>query len=544
MSDPAVRVICGQVVTAVGPSGWDTVEAVAIRGGRVVAAGYRDAVTEAAGVGALVEDFGTAAVVPGLHDFHLHLVGMARLRREVRLDDVADGSELVARLRTAAAGPLAGGWLRGRGWHERVLGSLAPEELAGAAGSLPALVYSHDAHSAWASPPALAEAGIVAATPDPPGGRIERDERGEPTGVLRERATDLVERVAGRLEGAELDAALDEVVPELLALGLTGATDAGDPSADNGTGGWAALGDRASRLLAAGPRLDGRLRVTVNLPAAAIAEAAGLGLRTGRAVPGTRTITAGWAKAYMDGALGSRTAATFDPYTCGEAGDRGLPRLSTDELDAILRAGREHGVALAVHAIGDRAAALVLDALERAPRRDPATPPDRIEHLQLMRPADHGRLAALDVTASLQPVHCASDRTLVEDCWAGRERLAYPWRDLVAAGARLAFGSDAPIETVNPWLGMFAAVHRRFPGDGTPDWQPQQALTPPEALAAYTRGPALAAGRDDLGHLRPGARGDLAVLNIDLPTLQAADERLAEVRSLLTLVEGREVHRG
>jgi predicted amidohydrolase YtcJ len=450
---------------------------------------------------------------------------------------------MARRLGAAVAGPLAGGWLRGRGWHERALGGAGGERLREAVGEVPALVYSHDSHSAWASPAAMVAAGVTERSPDPPGGRIERDEHGEPTGVLRERATDLVERVAGRLDGAALDEALDETVGGLLALGVTGATDAGDSTADNGTGRWRELGDRASRLLAAGPRLDGRLRLTVNVPAEAIAAAAGLGLQTGRGVPGTGTLTAGWAKAYMDGALGSRTAALFEPYSCGQPGDRGLPRLSEQELEAILRDGRRHRIGLAVHVIGDRAAALVLDGMARAPRRDPAAPPDRLEHLQLLRADDRGRLAALGVTASVQPVHCASDRRLVEECWAGRQALAYAWRDLAADGVRLAFGSDAPIESPNPWLGLFAAVHRRFPGDGTPDWQPQQALSAAEGLAAYTLGPALAAVRDDLGHLRPGARADLAVLNVDLETLLAADERLAGVEAVLTMVDGREVHR-
>jgi len=185
----------------------------------------------------------------------------------------------------------------------------------------------------------------------------------------------------------------------------------------------------------------------------------------------------------------------------------------------------------------------VLDALARSSRRGAAVPPDRIEHLQLLRPAEHGRLAALDVTASVQPVHCAADRALVESCWTDRATLAYPWRSLREAGTRLAFGSDAPIETPNPWLGVFAAVHRRLPGDGTADWQPAQGLGIVPALAGYTSGPAAAAGRSDEGNLEPGARADLASLNVNLAQLLAADERLADVRSNLTLVAGREVHR-
>jgi predicted amidohydrolase YtcJ len=273
-----------------------------------------------------------------------------------------------------------------------------------------------------------------------------------------------------------------------------------------------------------------------------MAAAADLGLATGKVLPGADTIRVGWAKAYADGALGSRTAATFEPYTCRPA-DTGILRLEPPQLDHLLASSRAAGIGLAVHAIGDRAVAAVLDAAERAGAGDAPVPLARVEHLQLMRPADHARLATLGVTASVQPVHCAADRAHVEECWKDRAALAYPFASLRAAGARLAFGSDAPIETPNPWLGVFAAVHRRMPGDGTADWQPAEALTAPDALAAYTTGRAQAAGRPDEGHLGPGAVADLAVLNVDLETLLDADERLADVRSLLTLVAGREVHR-
>ena len=173
---------------------------------------------------------------------------------------------------------------------------------------------------------------------------------------------------------------------------------------------------------------------------------------------------------------------------------------------------------------------------ERARRT--GTPSDRIEHAQLVRAQDLDRFSGLGVTASIQPIHAAADRDLVEACWDGRQNGAYAWRSLRSAGAHLAAGSDAPVESVNPWLGMFAAVHRRLPTDAREDWRPAQALTAVEALSAYTLGPARAMGVADEGHLRPGAHADLAVLNVELDTLLAADERLANVRSELTLVGG------
>jgi predicted amidohydrolase YtcJ len=539
----ASRVVIGQVVVeAAAPDGLQTAEAVGIADGRVVSVGTRQDVLDAAATGASVIDAGNAAVVPGLHDFHLHLVGMAHARLEVGLDDVVTFPELVDRVRRAAEGIAVDGWLRGRGWVEAAIDHGAISSLETAVAGRPALLYSHDGHSAWASAAALRLAGIAADTPDPAGGRIERDAAGELTGILREEATDLVDPVAGETDPAQLSHALDHVVAELLGWGLTGATDAGDSSPEGGMGEYAAIGGSGSFLLDARDRLDGRLRLTVNLPAAAIEAGAELGLRTGSPIPGTSTLRAGWAKAYADGALGSRTAALFEPYSCGDE-QHGILRLEAGDLDRLLAAGRAAGIGLAVHAIGDRASAAVLDAIGQSPARGLSVPPDRIEHLQLMRPSDRPRLAALDVTASMQPIHAASDRELVERCWHPRQANAYPWRALAGAGARLSFGSDAPIETSNPWHGIFAAVHRRFPADGSPDWRTEQALDVASALTAYSLGPASSIGVSDEGHLRPGAQADLAVLSIDLPTLLAADERTAAARSVLTLLGGQEVHR-
>ena len=544
MTPPRVSlVVSGEVVVAAEPGGLERAEAIGIADGRVSVVGSRADVMDTAAPDAHVVDAGPNVVVPGLHDFHLHLVGMARARREVLLDDAPDFEAALTAVAEAAEREPGDDWLRGRGWHESVLGSGDLERLGRALGARPALIYSHDGHSAWASPAAMRLAGIDRSTRDPSGGRIDRDANGEPNGLLRERATDLVDRIAGRLAGAQMDDALEETVGELASLGVTGAVDAGDSTPDSGIGAYAALGDRASVLAGARGWLDGRMRMTINLPAAAIGAASALGLRSGEPFPAATTVRIGWAKTYVDGALGSRTAAVFDPYTCGPAGETGIPRLTEEELDAIVGAGRGARIGLAVHAIGDRGAAMVLDAFERASPRQRGVPPDRMEHLQLLRAEEAQRLAANDITASVQPIHCASDRGLVDACWDGRQQLAYPWRTIIEAGSRLAFGSDAPIESPNPWRGIFAAVHRRFPHDGTADWHPEHALELNEALAGYTTGPAAAAGVSDEGHLRPGAHADLAVLNVDLATLLRADEALADVRSDLTLLAGREVHR-
>ena len=533
-------VVCGEVVVAAGLSGLETAEAIGISAGRVVNTGTRRDVTDAAAPAARVVDAGHAAVIPGLHDFHMHLVGLARARGRVRLDDATNGVEVVDRLRAAAAELDQGAWLAGRGWSEAQLSSVAVGALDEAVGEHPAFVTSHDGHSAWASSAALRLAGVRAATTDPRGGRLERDPHGAPTGILRETALDLVAPLVERRHGDALREPLDATLRELAAFGITGASEAGDYTDANGIGADAALGDSYSSLTDLAGLVDGRLRLTLGIPVDAIATAASGGLRTGAMLEDRRTMRFGWAKEYADGALGSGTAALFGSRSCGDGGT-GILRVDPDELDALFAAARPACIGLAVHAIGDRAAATVLDAVGRAPDRSAGVPHDRMEHAQLLRAGDLPRFAALRVTASIQPIHAAADRDLVEACWDGRQGDAYAWRSLVEAGAHLAAGSDAPVESVNPWLGMFAAVHRRLPTDSRSDWRPAEALTVVEALRAYTIGPARAIDAADEGHLRPGARADLAVLSADLATVLEADDRLADVRSVLSFVDGAEV---
>lgn len=538
----ASLVVAGEVIVAAASAGLETAGAVGIAGGRVVTVGSREDVLAAAKSGARVVDAGPAAVIPGLHDFHIHLVGLARARAGVRLDEAPDGAHVLETLWEAAADLAPDAWLTGRGWNEAQLAGIARGALDRAVGERAAFLASHDGHSAWASRLALRLAGVDRSTPDPHGGRIERYADGEPTGVLRETALDLVAPHVPKLQGAALRQPLASTLADLAALGITGASEAGDFSDEGGIGRDAALGDSYSSLTDLADLVDGRLRLTIGIPVDAVAAAAARGLRTGLPLDGRRTLRFGWAKEYADGALGSGTAALFEPKTCGEP-DRGILRVEPAELDSLVASARSAGIALAIHAIGDRAAAAVLDAIERGPRRGERVPNDRIEHAQLVRPRERDRFATLGVTASVQPIHAAADRDLVEACWQGRQDDAYAWRSLADAGALLAAGSDAPVESVDPWLGMYAAVHRRLPTDGRGDWRPDQAIEPVHALAAYTSGPAVALGVADEGHLRPGARADLAVLDIDRATLLAGGDAMASARSVLTLVDGSEVHR-
>ena len=535
MSRPGIElVIRGSVVVAANPKGLEVAEEIGVTNGRVVAVGRRNEIP--VGPGTRVVDVGETAVIPGLHDFHLHLVGLARSRREIRLDDARDLGEIAARLSAAAQRAAPDAWIRGGGWTDAQLAGRA-ELLEGAVNGKLAFLMSHDGHSAWASAAARQRAGIDGTSPNPAGGRIERDGQGAPTGILRERALDLVAPLVTRLQGRDLAEPLVAAVEELSALGITGASEAGDYTDENGVGTDAALGDSYSSLTDLGHLLDGRLRLTLGIPADAIAAAAANGLRTGAATGGRRTLRFGWAKHYTDGTLGSGTAALFTTD-----GDAGIMRVTGERLDTDLAASRAAGIGMALHAIGDRAVASALDAVERADTRPAGVPRDRIEHAQLLRLSDAGRFARLGVVASIQPIHAAADRDLVEQRWAGRQEDAYAWRSLATAGALLAAGSDAPVESVSPWIGMFAAVHRRLPSDTRDDWRSSQSLSIGEALSAYTIAPAQAIGAPDEGHLGVGARADLAVLSTSVEALLRADEELASVRSVMTMVDGREVH--
>ena len=531
-------VVCGQVLVAAEPAGAVRAEAVGIADGRVTVAGSRAEVMATAAPGARVIDAGDGAVIPGLHDFHIHLVGLARTRTGVLLDDVTDSGELLARLRTAAEAP--GAWITGRGWSNELLARTAPDALEAAVGEQPAFLSSHDGHSAWASAAARRLAGLSVASADPPGGRIERLADGEPSGVLRETALDLVAGLVPRAQGDALRPALEATLAELRSYGLTGASEAGDYTDRNGIGADADLGDSYSTLTDLADVLDGRFRMTLGIPVDAIPAAAARGLRTGVPLAGRRTMRFGWAKEYADGALGSGTAALFQPRSCGDH-DPGILRVDPAELDALFAAARPAGIGLAIHAIGDRAAATVLDAVERAPARLPGVPRDRMEHLQLVRASDRHRLAELGVIASIQPIHAAADRDLVEACWDGRQEDAYAWRGLADAGALLAAGSDAPVESVNPWLGVFAALHRRLPTDERDDWRAAEALGILEALHAYTLGPALARDASDEGHLRPGGRADLAVLNVPLDALLDGAVDYGAIRADAVVIDGQPI---
>ena len=353
---------------------------------------------------------------------------------------------------------------------------------------------------------------------------------------------DTVSGLVSEPQGDALRPALDATLRELARFGITGASEAGDYTDEAGIGPDAALGDSYSTLTDLGDLVDGRLRLTLGIPVDALAAASASGLRTGVALNGRRTMRFGGPRSTRTVPLdpGRPRCLRRRPAAMATRASCASPPVSSSGCSAS-RARPASGSRSTPSAIGRPHPCST--PWRPRPRRA-GTPEDRMEHAQLLRAEDLPRFAELGMTASFQPIHAAADRDLVEACWADRQHGAYAWRGLRDAGARLAAGSDAPYEAADPWLGMFAAVHRRLPTDERPDWHPDQALTISEALMAYTQGPAQAIGADDEGHLRAGARADLAVLDVDLETLLDAGEPMSGARSVMTIVDGAEVPLG
>jgi hypothetical protein len=383
-------------------------------------------------------------------------------------------------------------------------------------------------HATWVNHRALELAGITAATQDPPGGEIVRDESGQPTGILLETAAELVQRLIPEPGVNTLVEALRQGMARAQRLGLTGFHDPGNPRA------LAAL-----QVLRA--RGEMGLRALMHIPAECLDAAIQLGLRSGL---GDEYLRIGAVKLFADGALGPQSAHMLAPYE-GTASHTGIPTLQPKELCNLIQRARCAGLSVAVHAIGDAANRNVLDAIERAQSRISDSEfrpllPDRIEHVQLLHPDDVPRLARLGVVASMQPIHATSDMEMAERHWGRRCDLSYAWRSLLDHDTRLAFGSDCPVETLDPLAGIHAAVTRRR-ADGSPGcegWIPAQRLAVAEAVRAYTRGAAYASGEGRLkGSLSPGKLADLVVLSRDIFTIDPME--IPETRVQMTVFDGK-----
>lgn len=503
-------------------------DALLVRDGRIVAVGTHTSLSARA-PRARVMDLRGCTVTPGLTDAHIHPVEWSLARLGMRLDvsrSPAEAAEQVAR--HAASSSAA--WLRGWGWSlnhwtEEPSRALLDRRIA----DRPVVLTSHDLHAIWVNTAALERAGITAQTQDPDGGRIVREPSGEPTGLLLENATRLILDRVPPPSAAELADALTLGQAELHRLGITGIHTVEPDSL------------RPLEQLRAADRL--RLRVLQHLPLHFLEDAVHLGMRSGF---GGEWIRIGGVKIFLDGALGSRTAHMLAPYE-GSA-DRGVELLSRHDFNDAVRLAASAGIASTVHAIGDAAVDAALDVLADPTNRAAALP-HRIEHLQLC-PLDRlADAAAAGITCSVQPAHLITDWRAAERHW-GRERSrgAYAFRSLRnahSAGASpsdhrsavLAFGSDAPVEPVDPRLGLYAATTRQdLDGEPHAGWFPEERITVHEALRAYTIGPAIAAGQPERGRLAPGSPCDFAAWDRD--PLQAQPDGLLDLRCLATVVAG------
>ena len=493
---------------------WPWVTALAVRDGVIVAVGDETDLIGWAGPGTFVVDMRGQTVLPGLIDAHLHFEWYAFGLHEVDAEtDTLD--EALERVRAKAAATPPGQWIVGRGWNHNAWNRSGAfpnaADLDRVAPAHPVFLQAKSGHAAWVNSLALSRCGVNAETSDPPGGHIGHggDEASAPTGILLEDAMELVHRQIPERTAQQLAEAMPLAQQKAWQAGLTGVHDFDGPRS---LAAWQMLRERGQL----------GLRVVKQLHGWRLDQALALGLRSGF---GDDWLRLGQVKVFADGALGPRTAAMIDPYL-GEPGNYGLTVTDKEALQELAVRAAANGLALSVHAIGDKANHDVLDVFESLRLAEAPEARDRlrhrIEHVQLLHPSDFARLGRLNVVASMQPLHATSDMVIAEKYWGGpRLAGAYAWRTQLDAGAVLAFGSDCPVEDFNPFWGIHAAVTRRR-ADGAPGpegWHSEQRVTVAEAVRAYTLGAAYAGQMEHrLGSLAPGKLADLIVLDRDIFT--------------------------
>ncbi|MBI3963116.1 MAG: amidohydrolase [Deinococcus sp.] len=474
-------------------------KAVAVQGGRIVALGSEQLVRRFIGRRTEILDLRQRCLLPGFCDAHLHLSWYGTALRTVPLAGVGSLAEAQRLLARRVQATPKGQWVRGDGYDANLWGEYPGRSaLDQVAPEHPVYFIAKDRHAAWLNTRGLELAGIAAHTPDPAGGRVVRDARGEPTGVLLENAAELAAKAVGPPPVQELVGELGEAIGHLHAAGITAIGAIELPE------GFSALQElkRRGGLL---------LRVWCTLPSQQLEAALALGVQSGL---GDETLRLGAVKIYADGSLGSQTAHMLADFE-SLPGNQGVEVTSPQALQELVVRASQGGLACAIHAIGDRANRQVLDILaETRPLWAPQGLRMRIEHAQLLSPQDVPRLAQLGVIASMQPIHVLGDMDLAERYWGERARYAYAFRSLLDAGTTLAFGSDCPVEDFSPLRGLLAAVTRQRP-QGRP-WYPQERITVPEVLQAYTLGAAYATlAEQERGTITEGKLADLVVLSRD-----------------------------
>lgn len=509
------------------------VEAVATGGGRIVASGASDELLRGLCPGVVRIDLGGRTVIPGLTDAHAHFLGYAEASAWLDLAAASSLDEVLRRVSDAVSRSKGGTWIRGRGWDQNdwqdarypekaALDSVAPDN--------PVILVRVCGHAAYVNSAALRAAGVTRDTADPAAGRILRGADGEPTGILIDDAKDIVSSRIPPPTREEMKKLVVSAAERCLAAGLVGVHEMGISSAD----------DTLYRELYAEGSLPFRITAFLSESDPAL----GRYLEAGpvRGAFGDRYSIVG-VKFYADGSLGARSAALIEDYS-DDPGNRGILMKDAGDLAAGIRRCHEAGFQAAVHAIGDAAVRGTLDAYEAVLAGGPARDArHRIEHAQVVSPEDIPRFARLGVIPSMQFTHCTSDMSWAEARLSAlRLGGAYAWRSLIQAGCRIPGGSDFPVESIDPFLGIYAAATRRdLAGKPEGGWRSEECLTVEEAVRAFSADAAYAARAERVaGVLAPGALADFIVLSDDIFSIEP--EAIPRIRVLATVLGGRIVH--
>jgi len=516
--------------------------AIAVKAGRIIAIGDNDEIRAMADSKTERIDLNGRLGIPGMMDSHFHFYDWAMGRQQLDLARVTSLDELLNRVAQAAGNLPRENWILGQGWNE----SDWPEHTMPRRDHLDAIAPAHpvalwrcDLHLVSVNSRALELAGIDETTPNPPDGVIEKDSSGRLTGILRELAPNLIKSVIPAPAADEIVTAMRDGIAHLHTLGLTALHDV---RLMGGLEGAPAL--KAWQLLNEKGKLD--LRCWVSLAGERLQEAIALGLRTGL---GDERLRIGHLKYFADGGMGARTAWMLEPYLDAEYG---MPLGSMEELGRKIAAAERAGLAVMVHAIGDRANREVITILEQlvklrsetqAPASLPPALPHRIEHTQMIRSEDVQRLAKLKVAACVQPHNMILDINMIDESVGPRGRWTYVYKEMIDAGIPVLLSSDAPVCDPSPLVGIHAAVTRQR-RDGTPagGWYPQQRISIEDAVRGYTTVPAAFYGQSkELGTLTPGKRADMTVLDRDIFRVDPME--IADARVEMTIFDGRIVYR-
>jgi predicted amidohydrolase YtcJ len=519
-----------------------TAEAIAVRGDLIFKIGTDEEIEALIGDDTRVLDLEGKTVIPGMIDAHVHFSGIGARLMQIDATGATSKDDIVEMVADKIAQSNPGEWIRGRGWDQNKWPEKkfpTKDDLDAVASENPVYLGRVDGHAAWVNSKALEIAGITSKTRETPGGQIIRDDRGEPTGTLVDNAFRLVSQHIPPSTPAERKKAVELSIQECLAAGLTGVHEAG---ANRET-------IELYEEMMKADEFDFRIYELIRWPAEEqtlphtyesldyyLEKGPQIGLYDNR-------LTIRGIKMSLDGALGSRGAAFLEPYA-DDPGNRGVLRLTEEEIYQTILRGLEAGFQTAVHAIGDRANRIVLDAMEKALKETQATDARlRIEHAQVLHPDDVPRFAELGVIPSMQPTHCTTDMHWIADrVGEERSRFAYAWRTLLDSGVRIPGGSDAPVEPVQPLPGIYAAVTRQD-REGWPEggWHPEQRVSREEALRMFTIDAAYAAFEENLkGSITPGKLADLAVLSKDIMTIPAPE--ILDTDVLMTILGGRIVY--